>query len=136
MRMVLADDAEYAQSAEHLQRALASNAADVQARLKLAVCLLELGRTAEALGLVGPTMIEGADRPLELRVCAASGQVRFARKSTHVDRHELQVRSARMNASGIRSTIYDASAPFRKFRDTSQHPPTRTSEAKGHQQAL
>ena len=48
--MVLADDAEYAQSAEHLQRALASNAADVQARLKLAVCLLELGRTAEALG--------------------------------------------------------------------------------------
>ncbi|MFL5169558.1 MAG: tetratricopeptide repeat protein [Microvirga sp.] len=50
MGMVLADDAEYAQSAEHLQRALASNAADVQARLKLAVCLLELGRTAEALG--------------------------------------------------------------------------------------
>src|SRR5215208_1996430 len=31
----------------------------------------------EALGLVGPTMIEGADRPLELRVCAASGQARF-----------------------------------------------------------
>jgi protein O-GlcNAc transferase len=50
MGMVLADDADYAQGAEHLQRALAGNAADVQARLKLAVCLLELGRTDDAFG--------------------------------------------------------------------------------------
>lgn len=49
MGAVLIDDAEYALAAEHLQRSLASHPADAQARLKLGVCLLELGRTDEAL---------------------------------------------------------------------------------------
>jgi Flp pilus assembly protein TadD len=46
---VMVDEAEYVQAAEHLQRSLAGNPADGQAHLKLAVCLLELGRTDEAL---------------------------------------------------------------------------------------
>jgi len=50
MGAVMVDDAEYSQAAEHLQRSLAGNSADVQARLKLGVCLLELGRFDEALG--------------------------------------------------------------------------------------
>ena len=49
MGAVLVDEAQYAQAAEHLQRSLSSNPADVQPRLKLGVCLLELGRTEDAL---------------------------------------------------------------------------------------
>jgi Flp pilus assembly protein TadD len=50
MGTAMVDDAEYAQAAEHLRRALASNAADAQALLGLGVCLLELGRVDDALG--------------------------------------------------------------------------------------
>jgi len=49
MGAALADGADYASAAEHLQRVLAVDGADVQARLKLAVCLLEIGRSDEAL---------------------------------------------------------------------------------------
>jgi tetratricopeptide (TPR) repeat protein len=47
---VLIDDGEFAPAAQHMQRALAANPTDVQAKLKLAVCLLELGRGDDALG--------------------------------------------------------------------------------------
>jgi tetratricopeptide (TPR) repeat protein len=50
MGAVMTDAAEYSRAAEHLQRSLAGNSADVQARLKLGVCLLELGRLDDALG--------------------------------------------------------------------------------------
>ena len=46
---VMVDAAEYAPAAEHLQRSLAAHAADVQARLRLGMCLLELDRVDEAL---------------------------------------------------------------------------------------
>jgi len=49
MGSLLIADAEFARAVEHLQRALAANSKDVQARLKLGVCLLELGRTDDAL---------------------------------------------------------------------------------------
>jgi len=47
---VLIDDGEFASAADHLQRALAATPGDVQAQLKLAVSLLELGRGDDALG--------------------------------------------------------------------------------------
>src|SRR5262249_2694420 len=46
---VMIDAAEYAPAAEHLRRSLAAHAADVQARLRLGICLLELDRVDEAL---------------------------------------------------------------------------------------
>jgi tetratricopeptide (TPR) repeat protein len=49
---VLIDDGEFASAAEHLRRALAAAPGDVQAKLKLAVSLLELGRSDDALGFL------------------------------------------------------------------------------------
>jgi thioredoxin-like negative regulator of GroEL len=43
------EDAEFAPAAEHLQSAVTANPKDVQARLRLGVCLLELGRADDAL---------------------------------------------------------------------------------------
>ena len=49
MGAVMADSGEYASAAEHLRRALAADATDAQAGLKLGSCLLELGRVDEAI---------------------------------------------------------------------------------------
>ena len=49
MGAVLLDACDFAPAAEHLQRSLASHPGDLQARLKLGTCLLELGRTEDAL---------------------------------------------------------------------------------------
>ena len=56
MGAVLTDDSEFAPAAEHLRRSLAANPGDLQARIKLGVCLLELGRADEALGYLRTTV--------------------------------------------------------------------------------
>ena len=49
MGVTLLDECDFVPAAEHLQRSLAGNPADLQARLRLGTCLLELGRPEEAL---------------------------------------------------------------------------------------
>ncbi len=75
MGAVLIDDAEYALAAEHLQRSLASHPADAQARLKLGVCLLELGRTDEALDEVRAA-VRGDPSLYRLALARISGAAR------------------------------------------------------------
>jgi tetratricopeptide (TPR) repeat protein len=78
MGSVMTDGAEYAQAAGHLQRSLAANAADAHARLKLAVCLLELGRTDDALdNLRAAVRIDRSLYGFALKLVSASARGRF-----------------------------------------------------------
>jgi Flp pilus assembly protein TadD len=78
MGLVLADDAAYAQAAEHLQRALAGNPADVQARLKLAACQLELGRSDHALdNLRAAVRADASSYGIALSLVSCSARGRF-----------------------------------------------------------
>jgi tetratricopeptide (TPR) repeat protein len=78
MGAALVEDAEYARAAEHLQRTLARDGADVQARLKLAVCQLELGRTEDALANFRAVVRQDPKLyGVALRLTSASGRGRF-----------------------------------------------------------
>jgi tetratricopeptide (TPR) repeat protein len=78
MGSVLMDDAEFAPAIEHFSRALAADPADAQVKLKLAACLLELGRGDDALGNLraaarGDARFFGA----ALKVASSTGRGRF-----------------------------------------------------------
>jgi Flp pilus assembly protein TadD len=88
MGMVMIADADYARAAEHLQRALASNSADVQALLGLGVCLLELGRVDDALGNFRAAV--GSDPSsygTALALVSASGRGRFWLRPSTAAKH-------------------------------------------------
>ena len=75
---VLADNAEFAPAAEHLRRSLAGNSGDVQVRIKLGLCLLELGRVEEALQHLRAAV--GRDPRLyvsALKLVSSAGRGRF-----------------------------------------------------------
>ena len=78
MGVVLFDDGEFLLAAQHLERSVAANPADAQAQLKLAACLLELGRSDEALGrLRTVTRSEPHLYGAALKVVSSSSRGRF-----------------------------------------------------------
>jgi len=78
MGVVLFDDGEFLLAAEHLERSLAGNPGDAQADLKLAACLLELGRPDEAFGrLRAVTRSEPRLYGVVLKVISSSSRGRF-----------------------------------------------------------
>jgi Flp pilus assembly protein TadD len=78
MGVVLFDDGEFLLAAEHLERSLAGNPGDAQADLKLAACLLELGRSDDALGrLRAVTRSEPRLYGVALKVISSSSRGRF-----------------------------------------------------------
>jgi Flp pilus assembly protein TadD len=78
MGVVLFDDGEFLLAAEHLERSVAANPADAQAQLKLGACLLELGRSDEALGrLRTVTRSEPHLYGVALKVVSSSSRGRF-----------------------------------------------------------
>jgi len=78
MGVVLFDDGEFLLAAQHLERSVAANPADAQAQLKLAACLLELGRSDEALGrLRTVTRSEPHLYGVALKVVSSSSRGRF-----------------------------------------------------------
>ena len=78
MGVVLFDDGEFLLAAEHLERSLAGNPGDAQADLKLAACLLELGRSDDALGrLRAVTRSEPRLYGVVLKVISSSSRGRF-----------------------------------------------------------
>ena len=78
MGVVLFDDGEFLLAAQHLERSVAANPADAQAQLKLAACLLELGRSDEALGrLRTVTRSEPHLYGAALKVVSSSSHGRF-----------------------------------------------------------
>jgi len=78
MGAVLIDESEFAQAAQHLQRTVSGTPADPQARLKLAVCQLELGRTDDALAnLRAAVQIDPGVYRLALSLVSASARGRF-----------------------------------------------------------
>ena len=78
MGVVLFDDGEFLLAAEHLERSLAGNPGDAQADLKLAACLLELGRSDDALGrLRTVTRSEPHLYGAALKVVSSSSRGRF-----------------------------------------------------------
>ena len=75
---VLIDDGEFASAADHLQRALAAAPGDVQAKLKLAVSLLELGRGDDAVGhLRAAVRVEARFYGSALKLVSSAGHGRF-----------------------------------------------------------
>ena len=78
MGAVLVDEGEFAPAAEHLQRSLAGNPGDVQSRMKLGVCILELGRADEALGYLRAA-IRGDPKlyASALKLVSSAGRGRF-----------------------------------------------------------
>ena len=72
------DEGEFAPAAQHLQRSLAGNPGDVQSRMKLGVCTLELGRADEALGHLRAA-IRGDPKlyPSALKLVSSAGRGRF-----------------------------------------------------------
>ena len=78
MGVVLFDDGEFSLAAEHLERSLAGNPGDAQADLKLAACLLELGRSDDALRrLRAVTRSEPRLYGVALKVISSSSRGRF-----------------------------------------------------------
>src|SRR6516164_7331257 len=78
MGVVLFDDGEFLLAAQHLERSLAGNPGDAQACLKLAACLLELGRSDDALGrLRTVTRSEPHLYGAALKVVSSSSHGRF-----------------------------------------------------------
>ena len=78
MGVVLFDDGEFLLAAEHLERSLAGYPGDAQADLKLAACLLELGRPDEAFGrLRAVTRSEPRLYGVVLKVISSSSRGRF-----------------------------------------------------------
>jgi Flp pilus assembly protein TadD len=78
MGVVLFDDGEFLLAAEHLERSLAGNPGHAQADLKLAACLLELGRSDDALGrLRAVTRSEPRLYGVALKVISSSSRGRF-----------------------------------------------------------
>ena len=78
MGTVLMMEAAYAQAAEHLRMASIGNPGDVQARLKLAGCLLEIGKTEDAMALLR-TAVQGDPQRYvtSLKLMLSSGRGRF-----------------------------------------------------------
>jgi tetratricopeptide (TPR) repeat protein len=75
---VLIDDGEFANAADHLQRALAAAPGDVQAKLKLAVSLLELGRCDDAVGYLRAAVRgDGRFYGSALKLVSSTGRGRF-----------------------------------------------------------
>ena len=78
MGSLLMTQAAYAQAAEHFRFASISNPGDLQARLKLAGCLLETGQTDAALALLR-TAVRGDPQhyATSLKLMLSSGRGRF-----------------------------------------------------------
>jgi tetratricopeptide (TPR) repeat protein len=78
MGTALMAQADYAPAAEHFRIASINNPEDLQARLKLAGCLLEIGQTDAALTLLR-TAVRGDPKhfPLSLKLVLSSGRGRF-----------------------------------------------------------
>jgi tetratricopeptide (TPR) repeat protein len=75
---ILIDDGEFARATDHLQRALAAAPSDVQAKLKLAVSLLELGRGDDALGhLRAAVRLDARFYGSALKLVSSAGHGRF-----------------------------------------------------------
>ena len=71
-------DCRFLLAAQHLERSLAGNPGDAQACLKLAACLLELGRSDDALGrLRTVTRSEPHLYGAALKVVSSSSHGRF-----------------------------------------------------------
>ena len=78
MGVVLFDEGEFLLAAQHVERSVAANPADAQACLKLAACLLELGRSDDALGrLRTVTRSEPHLYGVALKVVSSSSRGRF-----------------------------------------------------------
>jgi len=78
MGVVLFDEGEFLLAAQHVERSVAANPADAQACLKLAACLLELGRSDDALGrLRTVTRSEPHLYGAALKVVSSSSRGRF-----------------------------------------------------------
>ncbi len=79
MGAVLMEEAAFAQAAEHLRFASMSDPADLQARLKLGGCLLELGQPDAAMACLRAGVRAGLPKAygMSLRVLVSAGQGRF-----------------------------------------------------------
>jgi protein O-GlcNAc transferase len=79
MGAVLMTQGAFAQAVEHFRFASFSNPGDLQARLKLAGCLLEIGQTEAALGFLRTAVRGGAQRtyPMALKLMLSAGRGRF-----------------------------------------------------------
>ena len=75
----LMEQAAFAPAAEHFRFAALNNPNDLQVRLKLGACLLELGQTASALACLRAAVRNGAPGAygMSLRVLLSSGRGRF-----------------------------------------------------------
>lgn len=79
MGTVLMTQGAFAQASEHFRFAAASNPGDLQARLKLAGCLLEIGQTDAALSFLRNAIRGGPQQvyATSLKVMLSSGRGRF-----------------------------------------------------------
>jgi thioredoxin-like negative regulator of GroEL len=78
MGTVLMAEAAYARAAEHFRFASISSPGDLQARLKLASCMLETGHSDAAMALLRPVAGGGPQHfAMSLKLVLTSGRGRF-----------------------------------------------------------